>query len=107
MTLTMALTPLLLMLAEKVLLSRFGTLEDADAREPDVVDEENPVIITGFGRTGAVVGRFLRANGLRPTILDIDSGKVEVLREVGIKVFYGDACRLTFSKLKRQTRHGC
>ena len=91
---SMALTPLLLLLAEKVLLPRFGTLEDTDAREPDTVDEENPVIIAGFGRTGAVVGRFLRANGVRPTILDIDSEKVEVLRKVGIKVFYGDACRL-------------
>ena len=52
------------------------------------------VIIAGFGRTGAVGGRFLRANGLRPMILDINSEKVEVLRKVGIKVFYGDACRL-------------
>ncbi len=84
---SMALTPLLLMLAEKVLLPRFGTLEDADAREPDAIDEENPVIIAGFGRTGAVVGRFLRANGVRPTILDLNSEKVEVLRKVGIKVF--------------------
>ena len=91
---SMALTPLLLMLAEKLLLPRFGTLEDAAAREPDAIDEENPVIIAGFGRTGAVVGRFLRANGVRPTILDINSEKVEVLRKVGIKVFYGDACRL-------------
>ncbi|MEM9595175.1 MAG: monovalent cation:proton antiporter-2 (CPA2) family protein [Acidobacteriota bacterium] len=91
---SMALTPLLLMLAEKVLLPRFGTLEDADVREPDAIDEENPVIIAGFGRTGAVVGRFLRANGVRPTILDHDSEKVEVLRKVGIKVFYGDASRL-------------
>ncbi len=91
---SMALTPLLLMLAEKVLLPRFGTLEEADAREPDAIDEENPVIVAGFGRTGAVVGRFLRANGVRPTILDIDSEKVEVLRRVGIKAFYGDACRL-------------
>ncbi|MCH9651905.1 MAG: monovalent cation:proton antiporter-2 (CPA2) family protein [Deltaproteobacteria bacterium] len=91
---SMALTPLLLMLAEKVLLPRFGTLEETDAREPDAIDEENPVIIAGFGRTGAVVGRFLRANGVRPTILDINSEKVEVLRKVGIKVFYGDACRL-------------
>ena len=49
--------------------------------------------VSGFGRTGAVVGRFLRANGVRPTILDIDSEKVEVLRRVGIKVFYGDASR--------------
>ncbi|MEM8994264.1 MAG: monovalent cation:proton antiporter-2 (CPA2) family protein [Acidobacteriota bacterium] len=91
---SMALTPLLLMLAEKVLLPRVGTLEDADAREPDAIDEENPVIIAGFGRTGAVVGRFLRANGVRPTILDHDSEKVDVLRKVGIKVFYGDASRL-------------
>ncbi len=91
---SMALTPLLLMLAEKVLLPRFGTLESTDDREPDAIDEENPVIVAGFGRTGAVVGRFLRASGVRPTILDLDSEKVEVLRKVGIKVYYGDASRL-------------
>ncbi len=90
---SMALTPLLLLFAEKVLLPRFGTLEK-DEREADAIDEENPVIIAGFGRTGAVVGRFLRANGVRPTILDFDSEKIEVLRKVGIKAYYGDASRL-------------
>jgi monovalent cation:proton antiporter-2 (CPA2) family protein len=91
---SMALTPLLLMVVEKLLLPRFGTREVDDVRAADEIDEENAVILVGFGRTGNVIGRLLRANGVRPTVLDIDSEKVEVLRKLGLKVFYGDASRL-------------
>ncbi|MGB8329352.1 MAG: NAD-binding protein, partial [Polyangiales bacterium] len=50
--------------------------------------------IVGFGRVGGVVGRFLRANKVEATVLEYDSDHVELLRKIGIKVFYGDACRL-------------
>ncbi len=90
--LSMALTPLLLLLGEKVLLPRVGTREQAE-RPADEVDEENPVIIAGFGRFGHIVGRLLRANGIGATVLDVDSDNVDMLRKLGLKVFYGDASR--------------
>ncbi len=90
---SMALTPLLLLVAEKLLLPRVGTLEKAP-RPADAIDEENPVLIAGFGRFGNTVGRLLRANGVGTTVLDADSDRVEVLRKLGLKVFYGDATRL-------------
>jgi CPA2 family monovalent cation:H+ antiporter-2 len=90
--LSMALTPVFMVLNEKLLQPRFGTREAA-AREPDEIDEESPVIIAGFGRFGSVTGRFLRANGLKPTVLEYDSDRVEALRRLGLKVFYGDASR--------------
>jgi voltage-gated potassium channel Kch len=76
----------------KVLQPRIGTKE-RQTREPDEVDEENPVIIAGFGRFGHIVGRLLLANGIGATFLDVDSDQVELLRRVGLKVFYGDASR--------------
>jgi voltage-gated potassium channel Kch len=70
-----------------------GTKESV-ARPADAMDEERSVIIAGFGRFGNIVGRLLRANGVRPTVLDNDSDRVDVLRKLGLEVFYGDATRL-------------
>jgi len=89
---SMALTPVLMMVNEKLIQPRFGTRESVE-REPDAMHEEGEVIIAGFGRFGSIVGRLLRANGIRPTVLEFDSDRVEVLRRLGLPVFYGDASR--------------
>lgn len=88
---TMALTPLLMVINEKFIQPRFGTLEQD--RAADAIDEKSPVIIAGFGRVGNTVGRFLQANGIKATYLDIDPDNVDLLRKMGLKVFYGDASR--------------
>jgi monovalent cation:proton antiporter-2 (CPA2) family protein len=90
--LSMAMTPIVIVLNEKLILPRFGTKEK-DERESDTVDEENPVIIVGFDRFGNTVGRLLKANGIGTTVLDFDSDRVDVLRKLGLKVYYGDASR--------------
>jgi voltage-gated potassium channel Kch len=69
-----------------------GTREQEE-RETDTVEEENPVLIAGFGSFGSIVGRLLRANGIGTTVFDVDSDRVDVLRKLGLKVFYGDASR--------------
>ncbi len=89
---SMALTPLLMILFERVIQPRLGVREGPD-RTPDAVDEHNPVIIAGFGGFGATIGRLLRANGIGVTVLDNDAGRVEALRRLGLKVYYGDASR--------------
>jgi monovalent cation:H+ antiporter-2, CPA2 family len=89
--LSMATTPLLILGAEKWV-SRETTSKASD-REPDVSDEGNPVIICGFGRFGHAVGRLLRNRGFGCTVLDHDSDQVDLLRQLGIPVFYGDASR--------------
>ncbi|WP_432821455.1 monovalent cation:proton antiporter-2 (CPA2) family protein [Trichloromonas sp.] len=91
--LSMTMTPLLLLLNERLVLPRFGTRAEAE-REPDQIDVEHPVIIAGFGSFGSTLGRFLRANGVEATILDNNSDQVDLLRRMGFKVFYGDATRL-------------
>jgi len=90
--LSMALTPLLLTLHERLLQPRIGTRE-REAREADAIDEDSPVIIAGFGHFGNIVGRLLRANNVGATVLEYDSDQVEMLRKLGYKVFYGDASR--------------
>jgi monovalent cation:proton antiporter-2 (CPA2) family protein len=90
--LTMAATPLLMAFGERVVLPRVGTRKKEE-READRIDERSPVIVAGFGRFGSTVGRLLKANGVAATVLDNDSDRVEVLRRLGLKVFYGDATR--------------
>lgn len=91
--LSMTMTPLLLLINERLVLSRFGTLQQVE-KQADLIDTEHPVIIAGFGSFGSTLGRFLRANGVQATILDNDSDQVDLLRRMGFKVFYGDATRL-------------
>ncbi|MDA1094742.1 MAG: monovalent cation:proton antiporter-2 (CPA2) family protein [Acidobacteria bacterium] len=90
--LSMAATPLLMLVNERFVLPRVGTREQT-ARPADQVDERNPVIVAGFGSFGSVVGRLLRANGVGTTVLEIDSDRVDLLRKLGLQVFYGDATR--------------
>jgi CPA2 family monovalent cation:H+ antiporter-2/glutathione-regulated potassium-efflux system ancillary protein KefC/glutathione-regulated potassium-efflux system protein KefB len=89
---SMALTPLLMILNEKLILPRIGTRKQTE-REPDEISEQNSVIIAGFGRYGSTIGRFLQANGVQSTYLDVDPDNVDLLRKMGLKVFYGDASR--------------
>jgi CPA2 family monovalent cation:H+ antiporter-2/glutathione-regulated potassium-efflux system ancillary protein KefC/glutathione-regulated potassium-efflux system protein KefB len=90
---SMAMAPLLMLVNEKLIQPRFGTRE-AVAREADEIHEKNPVIIAGFGRFGHIVGRLLLANGVGTTVLDVDSDQVDMLRKLGLEVFYGDASRV-------------
>ncbi len=92
--LTMALTPLVMLFEEKILRPRFGCREDTIRdREADTIDEENQVILAGFGRFGNYVGRFLRSQRIGVTVIEHDSDHVEFLRKIGIKAYYGDASR--------------
>lgn len=95
---TMTITPLLLLLNEKFIDPRFGVTEMPDKPEADQIESKHPVIIAGFGHFGSTIGRFLRANGVETTILDNDSDRVELLRKMGFKVYYGDATRLDLLK---------
>lgn len=93
---SMAFTPLLMLFNERILqpwlYARSKTV-DVD-KLADQIDERNPVIIAGFGHFGNIIGRFLRAHDINATILDTDSDRLELLRKMGFKVYYGDASRL-------------
>jgi len=90
--LSMALTPLVMILNEKLIQPRFQDL--GEKRKPDEIDEKNPVIIAGFGRFGQIVGRLLHASNIGTTVLDHKPSQIDMVRRFGYKVFYGDASRL-------------
>jgi voltage-gated potassium channel Kch len=91
--LTMMLTPLLIIFYERAVRPRF---RDAitPPRGEDVEPGPSPVIVAGYGRFGQVVSRLLRADGIETTLLDHDSGQIELTGRFGYKVYYGDASRV-------------
>ncbi|CAG0902604.1 unnamed protein product, partial [Darwinula stevensoni] len=96
---SMCFTPILLVIYDKLILPRFLQTDNHN-KEP--TDTENPehhkIIIIGFGYFGSAVGRLLRANNIKATILDHDSDRVKLLRSYGMKVYYGDATRVQILK---------
>lgn len=98
--LSMATTPLLYAAHERWLRPRFK--KKAEAREFDVAPEEdNPVIIAGFGRVGQVVGRMLRVKRIGFTAIDASPEHIDFMKRFGSKIFYGDASRLDLLRAAR------
>lgn len=95
--LSMALAPLLLLAMKHWVVPKIGTTEklrNQTAREPDVKDDGNKVLLAGFGRFGHPIARFLRSHGCMPTVLELDSDHVDFVRKLGLQVYYGDATRI-------------
>lgn len=91
--LSMLITPLLLILVDKLIVPRYASrsrLEMDEISEP----QSAPIIIAGFGRYGQIIGRMLLAQGVAPTVLDHDADTIQAVRTFGYRVFYGDATRL-------------
>lgn len=87
-TLSMAMTPLVLKLV-KLFLSRQHDTEQSS--EFSLIDEQhNDIIIAGFGRFGQVLGRVLNSQDIRYTAVDPNPEQVRLVREFGNTVFYGD-----------------
>ncbi|MEM1084033.1 MAG: monovalent cation:proton antiporter-2 (CPA2) family protein [Verrucomicrobiota bacterium] len=93
--LSMAISPLLLILMQRGILPRFGTKRsDESEREADVENDHPEIILAGFGRFGHPIIRLLRSVGHYPTVLEKDSDHVDFVRRLGIQTYYGDATRL-------------
>jgi glutathione-regulated potassium-efflux system protein KefB len=88
-TLSMAMTPILLML-DRVLFKKKGTQQRAFDAMPD---NDGHVVIAGFGRFGQITARVLRAKGIPFTALDISPKQIEFVKRFGNKAFFGDASR--------------
>ncbi|ALM48175.1 potassium transporter [Flavobacterium psychrophilum] len=91
-------TPFLLLINEKWIDPYFGVKEKQSKKKFDKIDEQNDVIIAGFGNFGSTIVRLLKTNGILATVLDMDSDRVDSLRKMGFKVYYGDASRLELLK---------
>jgi glutathione-regulated potassium-efflux system protein KefB len=93
-TLSMVLTPLMLIAHDRWVARRARQRINQNARAYDTEMDHSPVIIAGFGRFGQMVGRLLLSNGVVSTIMDSDAEHIESMRQFGFHVYYGDATRL-------------
>lgn len=88
-TLSMMMTPVLLFLTEQ-LLKRWPDKQAAP--HYDVMGAEQPrVIVAGFGRFGQIISRIIRTQKIDFTAIEIDPAHVNFVRQLGSKVYYGDA----------------
>jgi glutathione-regulated potassium-efflux system ancillary protein KefC len=92
--LSMVLTPLLMVAAERGWAALLERRPQAPGMEEIHEEQQAPIIICGFGRYGQIVGRLINANGLSATVLDHSAEAVAALRRFGWPTFYGDATRL-------------
>jgi glutathione-regulated potassium-efflux system protein KefB len=90
-TISMALTPLLL-LADEIITTRLQ--RKAEPQFDELPKEDAHVVIAGFGRFGQIVARVLRATKIPFTALDINAEQVNLVNQFGNKIYYGDASRL-------------
>lgn len=90
-TLSMALTPLLFVLRD-----RLATLWKRHQRRDfdTIADHNSRVIIAGFGRFGQIVARVLRSRKISFTALEISTTQVDFVRRFGNLLYYGDASRV-------------
>jgi len=96
--LSMLVSPLLLVAMDKWLLPRYallGAVRLEEISEPQAA----PIVIAGFGRYGQIVARLMLAEGIACTVLDHDAEMIEAARNLGYRVFYGDAARLDLLRI--------
>ena len=87
-TLSMAATPLLLLIDE-VLAPKAKPVRAFD----ELPDNDGHVVVAGFGRVGQIVARILSAKRIPVTALDSNPEQVDFVRKFGAQIFYGDASR--------------
>lgn len=90
-TLSMAITPLLVALFGKVFQAK-----PKAARAFDTIVADSPrVIIAGYGRMGQIVARVLRAQGISFVALDHSVEQIDLVQRFGSNnnIFYGDPSR--------------
>jgi len=94
--LSMAVTPLLLFLYDRLWAPRLNSTDQTTGTPPGPVgvDGRGKVIVLGYGRFGQIVTRLLRAQGFEMTLIDDDPAQIELVKRFGVKVFYGDGGRL-------------
>jgi glutathione-regulated potassium-efflux system protein KefB len=90
-TLSMATTPFLLMIAR-----RFEYANDQAGDTPDGPEnaDQAKAIVVGFGRFGQTIGQMLSAHGVSVTLIDVKPEQIELSSTFGAKVYYGDGRRI-------------
>ncbi|MEY2883145.1 MAG: hypothetical protein RL490_869, partial [Pseudomonadota bacterium] len=94
-TVSMALTPILFLLAAKLKLKTVAKDAPAGPETAEHLDgSRGRAIIVGSGRFGQVVAQMLAARGTMVTSIDLDAEIIEVSKKFGITVYFGDGKRM-------------
>lgn len=90
---SMALTPLAVLLVERFLRWREKHVQSEGLERPR---EAGPgsVIVAGFGRSGQIVARMLRMRGYDLVLIDNSPTRIRLARALGSQVYFGDGSRL-------------
>lgn len=88
-TITMALTPLTIALAPKLI-----PKTAAEDIQEDFSDATGNVLLISFGRFGQVVSQLLLAERIDVTIIDNNAERIRSAAKFGFKIYYGDGRRL-------------
>lgn len=91
--LSMAATPLLLVINDRFIAPRFCNAQQRPMDEISPEDKKNKILIAGYGRFGQVIGRLLIANKIQPTVIDHNPDQIELVRKFGTKAYFGDVLR--------------
>ena len=99
-TLSMATTPFLLMIARRFEYVRPHSEDELEG--PDLAQQTKAIVI-GFGRFGQTVTQILMAARVSVTLVDIKPEQIELSNAFGAKVYYGDGRRIDL--LRRAGAH--
>ena len=85
----MALTPLLMIAADRFLRSE-PQMDGVEAAQ----NQSGRVLIIGFGRFGQIASQLLLAKGVHLSVIDSNPDRIREAGRFGFKVFFGDGTRL-------------
>ncbi len=88
-TLSMATTPFLMMATQRI---RKEPRRHQEREGPG--GEAANALVIGYGRFGQTVAQMLLAAGIPVTLIDTDTEMIDVAREFGAQVYFGDGTRL-------------
>ena len=96
-TLTMATTPFLMMLADA--LDRRARARAGDGMEGPEASPPSQAIVVGYGRFGQTVAQMMMAKGIPVTLIDSKPSQIELSGSFDMKVYYGDGLRIDLLRL--------
>ncbi len=88
--LSMAITPLILIVADRLLRDPEAELEGVEAAD----GLRGQVLVIGFGRFGQIALQMLLARGAQVSVIENNPDRIHESARFGFKVYYGDGTRL-------------
>lgn len=86
---SMALTPLLMIAADR-LLKNEASMDGVDVAR----DLSGRILVIGFGRFGQIASQLLLSKGVSLSVIDVNPDRIRDAARFGFKVFFGDGTRL-------------